>query len=294
MLHAGCAESKDTSTTEEAPLSIDPERIALWLDSAPVGEGATESANAFITVYHPAETNGAAIIICPGGGYSCLVTGPEGQDIVHWLNQHGIVGIVLEYRLPKARPFVPLLDAQRAIRTVRCRAREWDCDPHRIGIMGFSAGGHLASTCATHFDSGDPESAVALNRFSSRPDFAILIYPVITMGPQTHHGSKEGLLGQNPNSEIVELFSNEKQVTDQTPPVFLAHALDDGAVTPENSKMFFDALQAHNVAAKYLELPGGGHGLNGYKGPMWEAWKTQSLQWLATQQIIPEKKISSD
>ena len=293
MLHVGCVVSKDSKLTEDAhgvneldyanqesPSVIDKERIALWTGSAPVGGGGSEPENAFITVHHPAKANGAAVVICPGGGYVSLVVEPEGHGIAHWLNQHGIVGIVLEYRLPNGRSLVPLLDAQRAIRTVRSKASEWDCDPKQIGIMGFSAGGHLASTCATHFDTGDPESSEAVNKISCRPDFAILIYPVITMGPKTHYGSKENLLGQNPTAETVELFSNEKQVTGQTPPTFLAHAVDDSAVSPDNSKMFFEALQDHNVTAKYLELPSGNHGLNGYKGPMWEAWQTQSLQWL--------------
>ena len=288
MLHSGCAKLDGAAGGQEPPSTIDIDRMALWAP-APVDQGAAELDNAFITVYHPAKTNGAAVIICPGGGYGPLVAGPEGHDIARWLNQHNILAVVLEYRLPQGRSFLPLHDAQRAIRTVRSKAREWNIGPQRIGIMGFSAGGHLASTCATHFDSGDPKAIDPLNRFSSRPDFAILIYPVITMGPQTHYGSKQNLLGQEPNAELVDLFSNEKQVTDQTPPTFLAHAVDDDVVSPENSKMFFEALQAHDVPVRYLELPSGSHGLNGYTGPMWEAWKTQSLQWLTTQQIIPQK-----
>ena len=168
-------------------------------------------------------------MICPGGGYGGLVVGPEGHGIARWLNQHGIAGIVLEYRLPKGRPFVPLLDAQRAIRTVRSNAKEWGIDPGRIGIIGFSAGGHLASTAGTHFDGGDPKAADPIDRVSCRPDFVILVYPVITMGEKTHGGSKTNLLGRDPKPELVELFSNEKQVTDKTPPMFLAHAKDDTA-----------------------------------------------------------------
>ena len=263
------------------------ERIPLWTGLAPVGGGISDTTNAFITVYHPTKLNGAAVVIFPGGGYGRLVKESEGEDIAEWLNQNNIMGIVLEYRLPNGKPFAPLLDAQRAIRTVRSKATEWKLDPNRIGTMGFSAGGHLASASATHFDSGDPKSAVSIDRISCRPDFAMLIYPVITMGSKTHAGSKLNLLGENPKAEIVEFFSSEKQVTVQTPPTFLAHAMDDQTVDPDNSKLFYEALVAHNVVAKYLELPSGGHGLNGYKGPMWDAWQTQSLQWLEGQGIIP-------
>jgi acetyl esterase/lipase len=215
-----------------------------------------------------------------------LVTDGEGHGIARWLNQHGIAGIVLEYRLPKGNQNVPLLDAQRAIRTVRANAREWGIDPRRIGIIGFSAGGHLASTAATHFDTGDAKAKDPVDKIGCRPDFAILIYPVITMGPKTHGGSKNNLLGQNQKAGSVELFSNEKQVTPQTPPTFLAHAQDDTCVVPDNSQMFHDALRSNHVATTYLKLPSGGHGLNGYRGPMWDAWQKQSLEWLAEQNMI--------
>ena len=209
-----------------------------------------------------------------------LVTGAEGHGIAEWLNKHGIAGVVLEYRLPNGRSYVPLMDAQRAIRIVRANAVEWKLNPDRVGIMGFSAGGHLASTAATHFEAARPDEADPWNRPSCRPDFAILVYPVVTMSNLTHSGSRTNLLGPNPTQEMITLFSNEKQVTAQTPPMFLAHALDDKPVPPENSKMLYEALKAAGVQTKYLELPSGGHGLNGYKGPMWDAWQTQSLEWL--------------
>ena len=264
-----------------------PEKISLWSQHAPVGDGTFQDADATITVHRAAQPNGAALVICPGGGYGGLVTGAEGHGIAEWLNAHGIAGVVLEYRLPKGKAFGPLLDAQRAIRTVRARAKEWGLDPKRIGIIGFSAGGHLASTAGTHFDAGEAQAADAVGRVSCRPDFMVLVYPVISMAEKRHSGSRDNLLGGDPKPEMIELFSNEKRVTEQTPPAFLAHALDDNVVVPENSKMFYDALRAKNVAAKYLELPSGGHGLNGYTGPMWEAWQTQSLEWLAAQQFIP-------
>lgn len=267
--------------------SAEPEQVALWKDQAPMGDGTFAATNAFITVYHPEKPNGAAVVICPGGGYKFRSMNPEGHNVARWLNEHGITGVVLEYRLPETKSFVPLLDAQRAIRTVRSKAAEWGCDPKRTGIMGFSAGGHLASTAATHFDGGDAQSSDPVNQLSCRPDFAILVYPVITMGEKTHAGSKSNLLGKTPTPEAVELFSNEKQVTAQTPPTFLAHAQDDRGVPPDNSQMFFDALQAHNVPSEYIKLPSGGHGLDHHQGPMWEEWQTKSLQWMATQNLIP-------
>lgn len=268
-------------------VAAEPPRISLWNGQAPVGDGKVEAGDAWITVHRAAKPNGAAIVICPGGGYGGLVTGAEGHGIAAWLNQHGITGVVLEYRLPAGRSFVPLLDAQRAIRTVRANATEWDVNPARIGIMGFSAGGHLASTAGTHFDAGDSQATTPVDKVSCRPDFMILVYPVVTMGGKTHGGSRNNLLGKNPTPQLVELFSNEKQVTAQTPPTFLAHALDDTPVPPENSKALYEALQAKKIPSKYLELPSGGHGLNGYKGPMWEAWQKQSLVFLAEQELIP-------
>jgi acetyl esterase/lipase len=190
---------------------------------------------------------------------------------------------------------VPLLDAQRAIRTVRANARAWEIDPGRIGIIGFSAGGHLASTAATHFDAGSPSAADPIERAGSRPDFAILVYPVIKMGENTHQGSRNNLLGKDPSPELIELYSNEKQVTGRTPPTFLAHAADDAPVPPINSQLLFDALQAHKVPSSYLKLPSGGHGLNGYQGPMWDAWQEKSLAWLRELKLLPrgESKAAS-
>jgi acetyl esterase/lipase len=276
-----------TVQAADPPPKVEPERLKLWNGRAPVGDGKYEQGDARITVYKPEKGNGAAIVICPGGGYGGLAVEPEGHGIAKWLNRHGITGIVLEYRLPAGRSHVPLLDAQRALRTVRSNAKAWEIDPAKIGIMGFSAGGHLASTAGTHFDDGDPKAEDPIERVGCRPDVMVLIYPVITMGEKTHGGSKNNLLGKNPDAKLVELFSNEKQVTPKTPPAFLAHAKDDRAVVPENSKAFSEALQAQKIKVKYLELPSGGHGLNGYKGEMWDAWQTQSLAWLADLKFIP-------
>jgi len=289
LLLAGLIAAAPLAAGPAAEAPPGPPKLALWPGQAPVGDGTFEAASPSITIHRPPpeKANGAAVVICPGGGYGGLVAGPEGHGIAQWLVRHGIAGVVLEYRLPRGRPFVPLLDAHRAVRTVRARARPWNIDPKRIGIMGFSAGGHLASTAGTHFDEGDPKAADPIERVSCRPDFMILVYPVITMSAKTHGGTKANLLGRNPTPEMVDLFSNEKQVTGRTPPAFLAHAKDDKPVDPDNSRNFHEALQAHKVAAQYLELPEGGHGLNGYKGPMWDAWQQGALEWLAAQDLIP-------
>jgi acetyl esterase/lipase len=290
LLTAGLLLFSSISFADESKAGGDlpvPRRIPLWNNHAPIGDGQFEEADAWITLHRPAKANGTAIVICPGGGYAAVVKEPEGYGIAAWLNRHGITGVVLEYRLPAGRTWVPFLDAQRALRTVRANAKDWEIEPSRIGIMGFSAGGHLASTAATHFDDGDPTAADAVDRIGCRPDFAILVYPVITMGEKSHQGSRTNLLGKDPSAKLVELFSNEMQVTTRTPPTYLAHAVDDKPVPPENSRAFYAALQKQKVAAEYLELPSGGHGLDGYKGPMWDAWQSGSLAWLAKQKFIP-------
>lgn len=250
----------------------------LAADEKPAGE-------AVMTVYHPEKPNGAAVMIYPGGGYTTRVVEPEGHRIAKWLGEHGITGAVVEYRLPAGNSSIPIADAQRSMRIVRSHATEWKLK--FVGNIGFSAGGHLASTAATHFDKGDPKSADPIAKQSCRPDFSILVYPVITMGGLTHGGSKGALLGPSPDEKAIELFSNEKQVTRDTPPTFLAHAENDTLVVPANSQLYYDALVKNQVPAEYLRLPSGGHGLNGYQGPMWEQWKTECLKWLASQKIIP-------
>ncbi len=268
----------------------EPLRVPVWPDKeAPNGDGSTSPATTTLTVYQPERPNGCAMIICPGGGYGGLVTGPEGKGIAEWLNKHGITGLVLEYRLPKGRAAVPLLDAQRAIRLARANAADWMINPKRLGIIGFSAGGHLASTAITQFDAGNADAEDPIEKLSSRPDFGILVYPVISMGPLAHGGSRDNLLGPNPTPEALDLYSSEKQVTAQTPPTFLAHALDDKLVSPENSRVFAAALKAKGVAAEYLELPSGGHGLNGYKGPSWDAWQAACLKWLGSEGLLSFK-----
>jgi acetyl esterase/lipase len=280
--------------------SSEPLILTLWNGRAPIGDGMYEDADTTITVYlaqggqhtHHSITNAspstsAAVIVCPGGGYTYLSTQREGHLVARWLNIYGITAVVLEYRLPYGRSSVPASDAHRAIRTVRSNAVAWRVDPSRIGIMGFSAGGHVASTVGTHFDLGDPEAVDLVDRASSRPDLVVLAYPVVTMGENAHVISKRNLLGPAPTHEQIQFYSLETQVTAEAPPMFLAHALDDAKVSSEyNSKALFEALQAKNISSRYLELPWGGHGLDHQSGPMWYAWQEQSLEWLAEHNFV--------
>jgi len=199
----------------------------LWPNGAPGAVGSEDADKSSIAIYLPPEARvtGAAVVICPGGSYRALATDHEGQQVARWFNSYGVAAFVLKYRLgPRYRHPAPLQDVQRALRRVRSGAGEFRIAPDRIGVMGFSAGGHLASTAATHFDAGDPKAADPIDRASSRPDFAILGYPVITFTESfMHRGSRDSLLGQDPDPKLVELLSNEKQVTPQTPPTFLFH-----------------------------------------------------------------------
>ncbi|MDA7916472.1 alpha/beta hydrolase fold domain-containing protein [Verrucomicrobia bacterium] len=271
------------SLTVVANAQPEPKHLSLWPAKAPIGDKMFEDVDVPITVHLPApdKATGTAVVICPGGGYRGLVTDSEGHGIAKWLNEHGIAGIVLEYRLPKQRPFVPILDARRAIRTVRAHAKEWGIKTDRIGIMGFSAGGHLAATAITHFAPGNSDAKNPINRESSRPDFGVLVYPVVSMGDTLGHaGCRTTLLGPDPESKIIQYFSLEHHVTKNTPPVYMAHAADDSVVDPANCRILHEALQARGISSKYLELPSGGHGLNHYKGPMWDAWQKGSLEWM--------------
>jgi acetyl esterase/lipase len=201
------------------------------------------------------------MVICPGGGYSHLAA-HEGKDYAVWLNQQGIAGLVLKYRLGSAgyRHPVELEDVQRAIRLARFHAEDWKIDPKRVGVMGSSAGGHLASTAVTHFDAGDPKAADPVDRLSCRPDLGVLCYPVITMGPMSHSGSRDNLLGKSPSPELVTLLSNELQVTGETPPCFIWSTADDHVVPVVNSLMFADALAKNKVPFEIHIYAHGPHG----------------------------------
>src|SRR6266436_5923119 len=225
------------------------EPIVLWPGGAPGALGQNPEDVPTITPFIADKkvATGAAVVICPGGGYGHLAD-HEGRPVAEWLNTLGISAFVLKYRLgPRYHHPAPLEDAARAIRTVRARATEWHIDPKRIGILGFSAGGHVASTIGTHFELGKPDASDPIERVSSRPDLMILIYPVITMREFTHAGSKRMLLGENPPTDLVALLSNEEQVTRETPPAFLVHTANDPTVAVENSLRFAEALKKAGV-----------------------------------------------
>lgn len=236
----------------------------LWPDGAPGALGTADRDIPTLTVFlpDPGKATGAAMVICPGGGYGGLAD-HEGKAYALWLNEQGVAGFVLKYRLGSAgyRHPVMLQDAARAVRLVRARAGDWKIDTHRIGIMGSSAGGHLASTLVTHFDAGNPESTDLVERQSSRPDLGILCYPVITMGDKTHTGSRKNLLGDHPTPELIKLLSNELQITKSTPPCFLFHTADDGAVPVENSIDFARALRQAGVPFDLHIYQSGPHGI---------------------------------
>ena len=237
----------------------------LWPDGAPgaLGKGTNDIPTLTPFLPDPGAATGAAIVICPGGGYGGLAD-HEGSHYARWFNELGIAGFVLKYRLGSAgyRHPVMLNDAARALRTVRARAGEWNVDPKRIGIIGSSAGGHLASTLVTHFDAGKPDSADPIERVSSRPDLGILCYPVITLvGPHAHLGSRRNLLGRDAPDELAETLSNEKHVTKNTPPCFLWHTWEDNGVHIENAMMFAAALQAAHVRFELHVYERGPHGL---------------------------------
>ncbi|MEI7732805.1 MAG: alpha/beta hydrolase [Verrucomicrobiota bacterium] len=235
----------------------------------------------------PAErATGAAVVICPGGGYGGLAIDKEGHDVARWLNSNGIAGVVLKYRMPRAelsrngKPW-PLLDAARAVRLARAHASEWGLDPQRVGIMGFSAGGHLAATLGTHWESAKPTATDALDKFSSRPDFLILVYPVISLkDPVGHKGSRQSLLGANADASLIEEYSNELHVNAETPPTFLVHAKDDG-VKVENSLLFKAALEKNKVPCELVLFDKGGHGFGlGIHGGEPATWPERCAKWL--------------
>jgi acetyl esterase/lipase len=266
--------------------------IPLWPAGAPGALGTSDNDIPTITPYLPDGTNatGAAMVICPGGGYAGLAA-HEGNDYALWLNQHGVTCFVLKYRLGSHgyRHPVMLEDAARAVRWVRAHADDYKIDTHRVGIMGSSAGGHLAATLLTHFDAGDAGSSDVIERQSSRPDLGILCYAVITMGKFTHEGSKENLLGKNPSPELVENLSNELQVTPNTPPCFLWTTFEDTTVPMENSMMFAEALRKNHVPFDLHVYQKGGHGMGLKDKPPFahpHPWAADCLFWLKVQNFV--------
>jgi acetyl esterase/lipase len=265
----------------------------VWPEGAPGAMGCEAQDVPRLTPYfaEPAGATGAAMVICPGGGYVSLAP-HEGRDYACWLNEQGITAFVLQYRLGNDgyRHPAMLQDAARAIRWVRSRAREWGLDPRRVGIMGSSAGGHLAATLLTHFDAGDPSAADPVERESSRPDLGVLCYPVITMGEQGHAGCRRSLLGDAPSPELVRLLSNELQVTSETPPTFLFHTVEDSGVPVQNSLLFATALAAHGVPFALHVYPRGAHGMGlgtRERDPAARhPWTTQGALWLQEQGFV--------
>jgi len=264
--------------------------MELWPGGAPENNGLTKNERgedysiAKLYVYRPDQQKNtrAAVVICPGGGYARLAMDHEGHDYARWLTDNGITAVILKYRLPNKNHFIPLKDAQRALRTVRSKAGEWEIDPAKVGISGFSAGGHLASTAATHFNEGNASAADPLDRLNCRPDFAILFYPVITMKEEfTHMGSRRNLLGDGYNAALVRHYSNEEQVTAQTPPTFLITSDDDKSVVPRNSIEFYAALKRNNVPAVLYVIPDGGHGWGTNQAKsQYSEWSVPLKAWL--------------
>jgi acetyl esterase/lipase len=237
-----------------------------------------------ITPYLPAKgkANGTAILIFPGGSYAGQASKHEGSDVALEFNKIGVTAFVVKYRLPSDAIMVdksigPLQDAQRAIQLVREHAADWGIDPHKIGIIGFSAGGHLASTLDTHYGKALIDNK---NNTSLRPDFAILLYPVVSFGPFAHAYSRENLVGKNPSAETIELYSNEKKVTADTPPTFLVHAEDDDVVPVQNSLLFYDALVKNKVKAEIHVFQEGGHGFGLNNPRSVEHWFDWAENWL--------------
>jgi acetyl esterase/lipase len=287
-----------TSIAAEAP-----QETLLWPEGHPANQGdepktvdspewterVTKSPT--LTTFLPDgdKRNGAAIVICPGGGYSGLAMQKEGLEVAEWARSKGIVGVVLRYRCGggKNQQPVPLEDAKRAIRTMRAKADELGVDPNRIGILGFSAGGHLASSVATMFEEG-AHTEDSIDQLSSRPDFAVLVYPVITLVDECmHRGSRNNLLGADASEELAAEWSTNRRVTEKTPPTFLVHASDDKGVPVKNSLLFYEALVAKGVPAELHVYEIGGHGFGMFRESRpADKWPDQLERWLKQRGII--------
>lgn len=265
--------------------------IMLWPDGAPGALGKEDTDQPSIRAYVPkyVRLTNTAVVVCPGGGYGILAMDHEGQQVAEWLNTLGITAFVLKYRLgPRYHHPVELHDAQRAIRYVRAHAVDYKIAPDRIGIMGFSAGGHLASTTGTHFDAGDASAADPIDRVSSRPDFMVLAYPVISFTAEySHRGSARNLLGEKPDPALLENLSNEKQVTAQTPPTFLFHTDADSGVPAENSVAFYLALRKAKVPAELHIYEKGPHGVGlAPTDPVLSTWRERLAGWLYSRGLL--------
>ena len=281
-----------SAMAEDAATTVQPKTELLWPDGTPGALGEEEKDKPTLIIYAvPADqSSGTGVVVCPGGGYGHLAMDHEGHQIAQWLNSLGISAFICDYR-HRGKGYghpAPLQDAQRAIRTVRARAKEFHLQPDQIGILGFSAGGHLTSTAGTHFDQGQTDSADLVQQVSCRPDFLVLCYPVISLvNSCTHKGSKRNLLGENPDEDLVKSLSSELQVTKETPPAFLFHTSEDTAVPPENSLVFYLALQEAGVPAELHVYEKGRHGLGLAKStPGTADWSDRCANWLTNRGLI--------
>jgi acetyl esterase/lipase len=279
-------DSKSSDLLAKPPVKLeDLQVLQLWPGQAPLQNGDNPAVDVpTLTVYLPpaGKASGAAMVIMPGGAYT-HVSPREGIPAGQWLASNGITAFILKYRVgAKYRYPAETDDGLRAIRYVRANAAAWGLDPHRVGIIGFSAGGHLASMAATHFDAGNPQSDDPVERVSSRPDLHILLYPVVTLvdEPIVERGSRSSLLGANPDPALLQLLSNDLQVTKDTPPLFIVHSTQDTTVPAANSDHYVDALTKFNIPVVYIREPLGGHGF-GIK----DTWAPQAMAWLHSQKF---------
>ena len=276
--------------------AAEPTPAPLWSDGAPDAKGDKPHDIPDIAVYPVADekSTGCGVVVFPGGGYGGLALSHEGRDIARWLNERGIVAFVVRYRLGSKgyRHPVMMHDGQRAVRWARHRAKAHGVDPARLGVWGFSAGGHLASTVATHFDAGQADAADPIDRVSSRPDFAVLAYPVITMDKTfTHMGSRRNLLGNEPSDDLVALMSNEKQVTKDTPPTFIFHTADDQAVPVRNAVEFYASCMRHGVKAELHIYQHGRHGGGlAARDPILRTWPDRLHDWMKFNKFTTDAK----
>jgi acetyl esterase/lipase len=284
LILASLASNNLTQTSQPKPsLNAEPETILLWPNGAPGALGSDDWDRPTITVYRARQANATGIVVAPGGGYTNLAMNHEGRQVANLLNAMGVTAFVLKYRLgPRYRHPIELGDAQRAIRLVRARAQDFGIAPDRIGMLGFSAGGHLTATAGTLFDSGKNDAPDAIDRVSSRPDFLVLAYPVISFDPAiSHGGSVRNLLGDNPDPKLIERLSADLQVTAATPPTFLFHTNADTGVVPENSVRFYLALRKVKVPAEMHIFENGPHGVGLALGdPALSAWPHLLGAWL--------------
>lgn len=271
------------------------EKIYLWPNGAPMAKSKEDKDQPYLVAYYPAQKNSqkSAVVICPGGGYQMLADDHEGKQVAKWYTDRGVTAFILYYRLGfhstgYTHP-VPLMDADRAVKMVRSNAQRWDITPEKIGIMGFSAGGHLASSLGTHFTDGDKTSKDPVEQVSSRPSFMVLGYPVISLVESyTHRGSMFNLLSDTPSKEEQYLMSNEKQVTNLTPPTFLVHTTEDSAVPVENSLFFYLALKQAGVPAELHVYEKGHHGLGmvNTKNEAFNSWAGRLEDWLKVRGVL--------